>query len=698
MEGKILGNRYELIERIGGGGMAVVYKAKCRLLNRYVAVKVLRSEFTEDEEFLRRFAVEAQSAASLSSHPNIVSIFDVGRDGDIHYFVMEYIDGITLKELIRSKERLGWREAVNIAIQVSAAIEHAHANKVVHRDIKPHNILITKNGTAKVADFGIARAVSSSTITLAGNTIGSVHYFSPEQARGGYIDEKSDLYSLGITLYEMVTGELPFNGDSPVAIALMHIQNEPPAPGDIVPELPPSVNDIIIRAMKKEQRDRYQTAKEMHDDLKKSLIDPGKRFIDLAEERSGAAGTLPDTQPGTQQNMHALNEGKADGTAEGASSTIRLGAVAAFLSGIRTGNEGMTGEDAGNIGNEGNSRNTGYSETPENAGYGRAAEKTGDAYGETKNGTWPESGLENTGKDDGDVSMRGRKTIMRSSEKSRHGFTIMLAILTSLVIITGFIYLIITLMSPPDTTLKKDFTVGDYIGRNYYDVRDELEKEGIVAKDIRIYSHEHNKDEIIDQEISPGKTMKAGGLSTLELIVSRGPELYRVPELKGREYREAQLILETEGSLLVTIIDEFSARVEPGLVTRTEPQSNSDVVKGTEIMLFRSRGPEAGMTVVPDLVNKKNDEAVAEIALAKLTLGSTYPGLPAPNAKVIRQDPEAGREVKTGTPVDLYYNAVASGSAPPSSTGSKMITRTHTVSILNESLYGDTIDVLVKAI
>ena len=205
MEGRVLGNRYELVEKIGGGGMAVVYKAKCRLLNRYVAVKILKPEFTNDEEFVKRFRVEAQSAASLSSHPNIVSIFDVGYEENtetnenIHYIVMEYINGITLKDYINQKGTLGWKEAVDIAIQVCSAIDHAHRHKIVHRDIKPHNILITKDGIAKVTDFGIARAVTASTITMAGNTIGSVHYFSPEQARGGYTDEKSDLYSLGIT-------------------------------------------------------------------------------------------------------------------------------------------------------------------------------------------------------------------------------------------------------------------------------------------------------------------------------------------------------------------------------------------------------------------------------------------------------------------------------------------------------------------
>ena len=253
--------------------MAVVYKAKCLLLNRFVAVKILRSEFTDDEEFVKRFRVEAQAAASLN-HPNIVSIFDVGKQDDIQYIVMEMIDGITLKEYIAGKGALPWREAVSIAIQICSAIEHAHRNFIVHRDIKPHNIMITNEGIAKVTDFGIARAVTSATITMVGSTIGSVHYFSPEQARGGFIDEKSDLYSLGITIYEMVTGKVPFDGESPVAIALKHIQEKPQKPIDVKPSIPKGVNDLIVKAMKKDQNLRYQTASEMLADLQRVLSEP----------------------------------------------------------------------------------------------------------------------------------------------------------------------------------------------------------------------------------------------------------------------------------------------------------------------------------------------------------------------------------------------------------------------------------------
>ncbi len=280
MEGKILGNRYELLQKIGGGGMAIVFKAKCKLLNRFVAIKILRPDFTTDNEFINRFKVESQAAASLS-HPNIVPIYDVGNENDIHYIVMEYVDGKTLKEYITEKGALPWRTAVNIAIQICSALEHAHKNHIVHRDIKPHNIIITKELIAKVTDFGIARAASSSTLTMTGNTIGSVHYFSPEQARGGYTDEKSDLYSLGIVLYEMLTGTVPFDAESPVTIALKHLEDEIQPPIEISPNIPLSINNIILKAVQKNQANRYQSASEMLADLNIALKEPNGDFVKI---------------------------------------------------------------------------------------------------------------------------------------------------------------------------------------------------------------------------------------------------------------------------------------------------------------------------------------------------------------------------------------------------------------------------------
>ncbi len=268
MIGKVLGRRYKIVEKIGGGGMALVYKAKCQLLNRYVAIKILRSEFINDRNLLDKFKKESQSAASLS-HPNIVNIYDVGEEDDIHYIVMEYVEGKTLEQLIREKGKLSEGETIDFARQIALALKHAHSNHIIHRDIKPHNILVTEDGRAKVTDFGIALAATSSTITNTGSIIGSVHYFAPEQARGGYTDEKSDLYSLGIVMYEMITGRVPFDGDTPVTIALKHIQEKPELPSEHNPSISKDLEAIIMKLIQKEQSARYADATDLIEDLYK---------------------------------------------------------------------------------------------------------------------------------------------------------------------------------------------------------------------------------------------------------------------------------------------------------------------------------------------------------------------------------------------------------------------------------------------
>lgn len=278
LQGKILGNRYEIIEKIGTGGMATVYRAKCHVLKREVAVKILRDEFTTDNEFIKRFNAEAQSAASLT-HPNIVSVYDVGHEGNLYYIVMELVKGKTLKEIIVEDGALAWKWAVDLAIQIARGLEKAHRNNIIHRDIKPHNIIITEEGVAKVTDFGIAKAVSNSTITAFGATTGSVHYFSPEHAKGGHTDAKSDLYSLGVVMYEMVTGRVPFDADTPVSVALKHMQEDPVEPIVLNSQIPICLNKIILKAMQKEPSMRYQSATEMIRDLEMCLKDETGSFV-----------------------------------------------------------------------------------------------------------------------------------------------------------------------------------------------------------------------------------------------------------------------------------------------------------------------------------------------------------------------------------------------------------------------------------
>ncbi|MGL4484113.1 MAG: Stk1 family PASTA domain-containing Ser/Thr kinase [Anaerovoracaceae bacterium] len=268
MSAKVIAGRYELIEKIGDGGMAVVYKAKCRLLNRFVAVKILKPEFTKDAKFIENFRKESHAAASLT-HPNIVAVYDVGREGNINYIVMELIEGQTLSELINAEAPLDYRRVIEITKQIAAGLSVAHKRGIIHRDIKPHNVMMTSDGVAKITDFGIAKAMSSTTIvdSTNDNIMGSVHYFSPEQARGGYIDEKSDIYALGIVMYEMLTGKVPFDGDNPVTVALMHINNEMIPPSKLVTGIPPRLEQIVMKATSKYQTDRYASADDLISEL-----------------------------------------------------------------------------------------------------------------------------------------------------------------------------------------------------------------------------------------------------------------------------------------------------------------------------------------------------------------------------------------------------------------------------------------------
>ncbi len=309
--GKMLDNRYEVLEKVGNGGMATVYRAKDHVLNRYDAIKVLKDEFTTDSEFIKKFNAEAQAAASLT-HPNIVQIYDVCNEDNLYYIVMELIQGKTLKEIINDEGRLPWKWSVNIAIQIASALEIAHKNNIVHRDIKPHNIIITEEGTAKVTDFGIAKAVSNSTITAFGTTIGSVHYFSPEHARGGYTDAKSDIYSLGIVMYEMLTGRVPFDADTPVSVALKQVQEEPVDPITYNESIPISVNRIILKAMQKDPNQRYQNATDMITDLELALKKPNDNFVSyqVRDENSPtqAVPTIRNSTDTNRVNRYSSNE------------------------------------------------------------------------------------------------------------------------------------------------------------------------------------------------------------------------------------------------------------------------------------------------------------------------------------------------------------------------------------------------------
>ncbi len=572
MEGQVLGNRYLLLEKIGGGGMAVVYKAKCTLLNRFVAIKILRSEFINDEEFVKRFKVEAQAVASLS-HPNVVSIYDVGHQDDIHYIVMEYVDGMTLKDFIVKHGAINWQDAIKITIQICSAIEHAHKNNIVHRDIKPHNILMTKEGIAKVTDFGIARAVTSSTITMVGSTIGSVHYFSPEQARGGFIDEKSDLYSLGIALYEMVTGRVPFDGDTPVSVALKHIQEMPIEPHKIVPSLPYGVNEIIMKAIQKEQNLRYQTATSMINDLNRVLVQPQGGFVG-------------------QDNINGQ--------------TIRMKPV----NSSRPANE---------------SRNNQYN----------------------------------------------NKNSEAKNSKKKSNVAYWLAGITSILVIALAIFMVYSIFTKGNK--EQTYQMESYVGREYEAVKAELEQRGFKITPTMKVSETVAKGIIIDQSIPPGTDYKSGNFTSLELVVSSGPKTSKVPDVKDREYREAENEMKAN-NLVAKIVKEFNEDVPADYVIKTEPAAGEEVKEGTEVVIYVSKGKETKRVEVPNLVGKTELGAQKALAEKKLQLGNILPA-GATKGIVTKQAPDAYTEVEEGESVTIW---LAVEQAPATDTSQQTAPATNT--------------------
>ena len=563
MEGQVLGNRYTLLEKIGGGGMAVVYKSKDTLLNRFVAIKVLRVEFSTDEEFVKRFNVEAQSVASLS-HPNVVSIYDVGFQSNIHYIVMEYVDGLTLKEYINKNGALDWQEAIKISIQICSAIEHAHKNNIVHRDIKPHNILMTKEGIAKVTDFGIARAVTSSTITMVGSTIGSVHYFSPEQARGGFIDDKSDLYSLGIVMYEMVTGRVPFDGDSPVAVALKHIQEVPPEPRKFLPSLPYGVNEIIIKAVQKDQSLRYQSATAMIVDLNKVLVRPQGGFI--GQEVASNQATI---------RMQPLN------------------------------NSNITSQ------NRSNTANNNYMEA--------------------------------------------------NKQKKKNTTAYWLAGITSILVIAIALFVTISLLSKGN---KETFEIGNYKGMDYSLVMQELDAQGIKVTERWQVNDDIAKGIILEQSLPAGTPYRDGKYTNLELTISKGPQMAKVPDVVEREKREAENEIKTVG-LSSKLVPEYNDDIPADYVIKTEPAAGEELKVGSEVIVYVSNGAELKTVKVPNLVGKTETEAEKLLAESKLVLGKIIPA-GVTKGIVNRQLPAAFEDLTEGDSVTIFLTPQET--APPTNT------------------------------
>ncbi|MDD7454154.1 MAG: Stk1 family PASTA domain-containing Ser/Thr kinase [Blautia obeum] len=559
--GMIIAERYEILGKIGTGGMADVYKAKDHKLNRFVAVKVLKPEFREDTTFIRKFRSEAQAAAGLT-HPNIVNVFDVGDDEGVYYIVMELIEGITLKEYIAKKGKLSIKEATSIAIQVSMGLEAAHNHGIVHRDVKPQNIIISTDGKVKVTDFGIARAASSNTISS--NVMGSVHYSSPEQVRGGYSDEKSDIYSLGITMFEMLTGRVPFNGETTVAIAIKHIQEEMPSPKEFVPEIPSSVASIVLKCCQKSPDRRYQNMAELIADLKQSLINPEEDFVvNKDPDMEGGTRMISDEDMAQIKRKVPYQSGR-EYEEQDHDETMRL----------RSDTEAMYEND----------------------------EEGEDDY-------------------DYDPKMERVTTVLAIVA----GVVICIILIVLAVKIFGGKKNEGNNPSGPIITTEETkeeaekVTMPDVKGMNVDDARNTLTGLGILTEVVYEESDSVAEGVVISTDVSAGAQIDKG--SKVTLTASAGTQGVEVPNVVGLTFDEANTQLVSKG-FLVNKTEDYSDTIEAGRVIAQTPADGNKAPKGSVITVTVSLGKEDTKIRVPNLIGLSEQDGTVEAIEAGLTVGS----------------------------------------------------------------------------
>ena len=594
-EGSVIGGRYEILEKIGSGGMSDVYKAKDQTLGRFVAIKVLKQEFAQDSTFVSKFRTEAQSAAGLQ-HANIVNVYDVGSQDKDYYIVMEYVEGVTLKKYIEAKGKLNYKETLSIAIQVARGIQAAHAKGIIHRDIKPQNIMISADGKVKVMDFGIARAASSATSTISSDAMGSVHYSSPEQVRNGYISNKSDIYSLGIVMYEMVTGRVPFDGDSTVSVAIKHLQEEITSPKEYAEDLPVSLEKIILKCTQKSPDRRYASIDDLLTDLKKSLVSPYEDFVvidspvddktrviseeeleEIQENSGGKEGS--EEESGEEENKEDEDKDEEEEEDEGKGFLNKkmekiitiMGIVAAvviviiviYIIGNLTGVFNFSGW-----------RNNDDEETSEEAAE---TVEVPDLLGLTYSAAEDELedlGLEisKSGTEESDEYEAGEIISQNPGEGEyvEAGSTVSVVICAE------------------DETVE----VPDVVGDTASTAEGKIEDAGLVASRQYEYSSSVASGYVIEQSPSAGNSVDSG--TTVTITVSQGEETVttEVPDLSGMSESSAKSALSSAGLSTGTVSSEYSDSVEEGCVISQSPSAGSTVEEGESVDFVVSLGAE----------------------------------------------------------------------------------------------------------
>ncbi|MGI6732827.1 MAG: Stk1 family PASTA domain-containing Ser/Thr kinase [Anaerovoracaceae bacterium] len=610
MSSRVLAERYELLEKIGDGGMAVVYKARDRLLNRYVAVKILKPEFSKDYKFIESFRRESQAAASMT-YPHIVNIYDVGREGNINYIVMELIEGKTLSALIQEKGALKPRDAVIITRQIASALSHAHKNHIIHRDVKPHNILLTADGTAKIADFGIAKAVNSGTIINGDDAVmGSVHYFSPEQARGGYVDEKSDIYSLGIVLYEMLTGQVPFDAENPVAVAMKHMNEEMIPPSALVPDIPPEVEAIVLKATDKYQTNRYKSADEMLEALNKANLSSigiyggfgRSKNLDTSgstNNRQGDGNSAISEEVSTEVTEAGVKSGK-NGKGSKGKKKIRINKVkvAAVILAL------LVALPASQLILSVIEKGTAPKEVTVPSLVGMTFEEA-------------EAELDEVGLK---IELAGEV----ASAEYAEGLIVSQDPLADMVVKTGK-----TVRVNISKGLEEN-TIPSVIGRTLSDAVFLLESYGYVKGSVSEEFSEMPIGVIIRQFPTGGSAAEAG--TRVDLVVSKGEEIVitTVPSLFGMTLDEARSALEREGLILSSEIQYApSNEYAEGLICGQSVSPGLGVDKGTSISVTLSTGPDesagAGVVDIPISYNAAQNEVFYLTVMVSDSAGVTTP-------------------------------------------------------------------------
>ena len=611
-DGIYLGKRYEVLSKVGAGGMADVYKGKDMMLNRYVAIEVLKKEYREDANFVRKFRSEAQAAAGLLN-PNIVNVYDVGEDRGLYYMVMELVEGITLKEYIERKGRLSHKETISIAIQMCNGIGAAHAAHIIHRDIKPQNILITRDGKVKVTDFGIAKATTSNTISS--NAMGSVHYTSPEQARGGFSDEKSDIYSIGITLFEMVTGQVPFDGDSTVSVAIKHLQEEITPPSELVPDIPYSLEQIILKCTQKNGERRYSSTTALIQDLKRSLVNPDGDFVNIPPLRNAATVIITDEElDDIRSNYDEYDDDDYDDDDYG--------------------NDQYDDDDYGDD------------------DYDDDQYDDDDEY---------DDDYEDDYKKKGGKKRKGDEEVNPRMNKIMKILTIVVVVIVLFIAIfaIGKAAGIFKSFGTGVTAEENDeqVKVPKVVGMTEDEAKKTLNEAGLGYKVAsREESEKYEEGTVCEQSVEAGE--KVDKNTTIIVVVSSkliGEEI-EVPNVSGEDEATAQKMLEAKGLKVGTSEAVYSDKYEEGIVIGTTPSAGSKVTKDTEIIMQVSKGSEK--IEVPNVVGKADADAQSAIKSANLKVGTvTYEYDDSmEKGKVVSQSVKAGKEVEAGTEVSIVVS------------------------------------------